>query len=199
MGASIASGFNGTEIEFRLLANATNCSSIDTDGMNGLGDDGVDLLNGPLSLGFTGSWEAFEEVYKEDVFVPLGTHRLLFCADSGVFNLNYLRVWTHVPTPAPTMAPTIAPTPAPTVASADDGGLGTRWIYIGVSNEKDWLCWGGVWCLVFLCAGGWVGGLRSGVVGGKDGRCMSRGIICHEAFDATVFWLSDTSHCWRAS
>lgn len=144
VGASIASGLNGTSVDFRLLVNATNCSTVDTDGMNGLGDDGVDLLNGPLSLGYTGSWEAFDEVYKEEVFVPQGTHRVLFCADSGVFNLNYLRVWTPAPTPAPTMAPTIAPTPAPTVASDDDGGLGTRWIYIGVSPRGwPWPRWPG--------------------------------------------------------
>ncbi|CAM9866586.1 unnamed protein product, partial [Hapterophycus canaliculatus] len=133
VGASIASGHNGTSIDFRLLVNATNCSTISTDGMNGLGDEGVDLLNGPLSHGYTGSWEAFEEVFKDDVFVPQGTHRFLFCADAGLFNLNYLRVWTPMPTPAPTMAPTVAPSPAPTVLS-DDGGLGTRWIYIGVSD-----------------------------------------------------------------
>ncbi|CAM9493067.1 unnamed protein product [Scytosiphon promiscuus] len=148
VGASIASGLNGTSVEFRMLVNATNCSTVDTDGMNGLGDEGVDLLNGPLSLGYTGSWEAFEEVYKEEVFVPLGTHRFLFCADDGVFNLNFLRVWTPAPTPAPTMAPTIAPTAAPTVVS-DDDGLGTRWIYIGVASALVLLAFSRLGCIVY--------------------------------------------------
>lgn len=140
VGASVASGLNGSTTEFRILVNATNCSSPDTDGLNGLGDEGVDLLNGPLSSGWTGSWEAFETVYKEEVYVREGTHRFLFCADRGAFNLNYLRVWTPMPTPAPTIAPTIAPTPAPQVPS--DDGVDTKWIYIGVSPES-WPAGGG--------------------------------------------------------
>ncbi|CAN0582036.1 unnamed protein product, partial [Ectocarpus sp. 12 AP-2014] len=92
VGASVASGLNGTTVQFRILVNATNCSSAATDGLNGLGDTGVDLLNGPLFAGYTGSWEAFEMVYKEEVYVPEGTHRVLFCADDGIFNMNFLRV-----------------------------------------------------------------------------------------------------------
>ena len=124
MGASIASGLNGSTTEFRILVNATDCS--------GLGDEGVDLLNGPLFGEFTGSWEAFVTVYKEEVYVPEGTHRFLFCADGGVFNMNYLRVWTPAPTLAPTMAPTVAPTPAP--QAPKDDSIDTKWIYIGVSR-----------------------------------------------------------------
>lgn len=135
VGASIASGMNGTSIEFRILVNATNCSSAVTDGWNGLGDNGVDLLGGPLLHEFTGSWEAFEMVTKEEVYVPAGTHRFLFCADDGFFNMNFLRVWTPAPTLAPTMAPTVAPTPAPQAPS--DDGLGIKWIYIGVREFVD--------------------------------------------------------------
>lgn len=113
--------------------NATNCSTAATDGVDGLGEAGVDLLNGPLFGGFTGSWEAFEMIVKEEVYVPQGTHRFLFCSDGGVFNMNFLRVWTPAPTLAPTMAPTIAPTPAPVVPSED--GFDTKWIYIGVSRS----------------------------------------------------------------
>lgn len=135
VGASVASGLNGTTVEFRILVNATNCSTPATDGFDGLGGEGVDLLNGPLLGGFTGSWEAFEMISKEEVYVPQGTHRFLFCSDAGVFNLNFLRVWTPAPTLAPTMAPTVAPTPAPT-APSDDSGVDTKWIYIGVSCSR---------------------------------------------------------------
>lgn len=71
-------------------------------------------------------------VTKEEVYVPAGTHRFLFCADDGVFNMNFLRVWTPAPTLAPTIAPTIAPTPAP--QAPKDDGLNVKWIYIGVRS-----------------------------------------------------------------
>lgn len=130
VGASVASGINGSTIEFRLLVNATNCSSPETDGFNGLGD-GIDLLGGPVMHGDTGSWEAFEMATREEVWVPKGDHRVLFCSDSDFFNLNYLRIWTPAPTPAPTQVPTPAPTPAPQVPG--DDGDDTKWIYISVS------------------------------------------------------------------
>lgn len=167
VGASVASGLNGTTVEFRILVNATNCSTADTDGLDGLGDQGVDLLNGPLSGGFTGSWEAFEMILKEEVYVPQGTHRFLFCSDAGVFNMNFLRVWTPEATLAPTMAPTLAPTPAPLVPS--DDGLDTKWIFIGVSRvESSRVGWpgGGEGGVVFSCVafveytGGWIGSAR---------------------------------------
>ena len=148
VGASIASGLNGTSVEFRVLVNATNCSTPDTDGFDGLGDLGVDLLNGPLLGGYTGSWEAFEMIVKEEVYVPEGTHRFLFCADDGVFNLNFLRVWVPEPTLAPTMAPTPAPTPAP-VAPSDDG-FDTKWIYIGVRVNSLFI-WSNRFKLVHFC------------------------------------------------
>ena len=110
VGASVAVGFNGSSISYRLLVNATNCSSAETDGYDGLGSVGVDLLNGPVQYEYTGSWEAFEMAMKEEVWVPQGEHRVLFCADSGLFNLNYLRFWTPTPTPAPTPVPSPAPT-----------------------------------------------------------------------------------------
>lgn len=145
VGASIASGSNGTNVQFRLLVNATNCSSAETDGFDGLGSAGVDLLGGPVSQGFTGSWEAFQMAYKEDVWVPQGNHRVLFCADTGLFNLNYLRFWTPTPTPAPTPSPSPAPTAAPQVPSSD--GLDTKWIVMSVSLPIS--CFSGfvpVWC-----------------------------------------------------
>ncbi|CAM9253362.1 unnamed protein product [Ectocarpus fasciculatus] len=147
VGASVASGLNGTTVQFRVLVNATNCSSAATDGLDGLGDTGVDLLNGPLFAGYTGSWEAFEMVYKEEVYVPEGTHRFLFCADDGIFNMNFLRVWTPTPTPAPTMAPTVAPTPAP-VAPSNDGG-DTKWIYIGVAGAVVFLALSRLGCIIY--------------------------------------------------
>ncbi|CAN0402884.1 unnamed protein product, partial [Laminaria digitata] len=131
VGASVAIGINGSSISYRVLVNATNCSSADTDGYDGLGSAGVDLLNGPVSYEYTGSWEAFEMAMKEDVWVPQGEHRVLFCADSGLFNLNYLRFWTPTPTPAPTPVPSPAPTAAPQVPS--DEGDDSKWIYISVS------------------------------------------------------------------
>eukprot|EP00903_Cladosiphon_okamuranus_P010049 g9528.t1 len=147
VGASIASGLNGTTIEFRILVNATNCSTASTDGFDGLGDEGVDLLNGPLLGGYTGSWEAFETVAREEVYVPQGTHRFLFCSDAGVFNVNYLRVWTPRPTLAPTMAPTLAPTPAP--MAPGDGGFDTKWIYIGVGTAVVFLALSRLGCIVY--------------------------------------------------
>lgn len=131
VGASVASGSNGTLIEFRILVNATNCSSAETDGFDGLGSEGVDLLNGPVRHGYTGSWEAFEVASKPDVFVPEGNHRVLFCADGGIFNLNYLWFWTPNPTPAPTPVPSPAPTGAPQASS--NVGIDNKWIYISVS------------------------------------------------------------------
>lgn len=131
--ASVASGDEASANRFRILANATNCSSVNTDGWNGIGD-GVDLLNGPATFGFTGSWETFKYEGAEDVWVPAGTHRILFCADSANFNLNYLRVYIPVPTPAPTIAPTNMPTRAPT-GPKDDGSRYT-WIYVSVSFES---------------------------------------------------------------
>lgn len=131
--ASVASGANGRVNTFRILANATNCSSGDTDGFDGMGTDGVDLLNGPVTFDWTGSWEAFETAGQEDVWVPQGTHRLLFCADSDEFNLNYIRIYTPIPTPAPTPVPTMAPTFAPTVP--EDSASQYTWIYIAVSKK----------------------------------------------------------------
>ncbi|CAM9938987.1 unnamed protein product [Ectocarpus sp. 8 AP-2014] len=147
VGASVASGLNGTTVQFRILVNATNCSSAATDGLDGLGDTGVDLLNGPLFAGYTGSWEAFEMVYKEEVYVPEGTHRVLFCADDGIFNMNFLRVWTPTPTPAPTMAPTVALTAAPVVPS--DDGVDTKWIYIGVAGAVVFLALSRLGCIIY--------------------------------------------------
>lgn len=132
MGASVASGANGTDIVFRILVNATNCSSLETDGFDGLGSEGVDLLDGPMFYGYTGSWEEFHMAARADVWVPEGTHRVLFCADSDFFNLNYLRFFTPMPTPAPTPVPSPAPTNAPSVP--DDDGVDTKWIYISVSQ-----------------------------------------------------------------
>ena len=132
-GASIASGAENVTIEFRILVDADNCSLPETDGFNGLGTEGFDLLDGPLSLTETGSWEAFVLASKEDVWVEEGEHRLLFCADSGMFNLNYLWFFTPNPTPSPTPAPTLAPTPAPQVPS--DPGPNIDWIYLAVSVQ----------------------------------------------------------------
>lgn len=145
--ASVASGNEESENTFRILANATNCSSAATDGWNGMGN-GVDLLDGPATFGYTGSWEAFTQAGAQDVWVPAGTHRILFCAESAAFNLNYLRVYTPVPTPAPTLAPTNMPTGAPTVSDEDGGGF--TWIYIAVSLDKidfprfSCVCWIGL-------------------------------------------------------
>lgn len=133
VGASVAVGVNGSSISYRVLVNATNCSSAETDGYDGLGSVGVDLLNGPVYYEYTGSWEAFEMAMREDVWVPQGEHRILFCADSGLFNLNYLRFWTPTPTPAPTPVPSPAPTAAPQVPSEE--GDDTKWIYISVSQS----------------------------------------------------------------
>lgn len=129
----MAVGVNGSSISYRLLVNATNCSSAETDGYDGLGSVGIDLLNGPVYYEYTGSWEAFEMAMREEVWVPQGEHRVLFCADSGLFNLNYLRFWTPTPTPAPTPVPSPAPTAAPQVPS--DEGSDTKWIYISVSQS----------------------------------------------------------------
>lgn len=118
-------------MQFRILVNATNCSTTDSDGYDGLGSQGVDLLDGPVYFGYTGGWEAFQMASREQVWVPQGTHRVLFCSDSGLFNMNYLRFWTPMPTPAPTQVPTPVPTLAPQVQS--DDGVGTKWIYVSVS------------------------------------------------------------------
>lgn len=128
--ASVASGNDGSENTFRILANATNCSSPDTDGLDGMGS-GVDLLNGPHTFGYTGSWEAFSQAGAEGVWVPAGNHRILFCADSEAFNLDYLRFYTPTPTPAPTPVPTRSPTMAPVVPDATGGRF--TWVYISVS------------------------------------------------------------------
>lgn len=102
-------------------------------------------------------------IVKEEVYVPQGTHRFLFCSDRGVFNMNYLRVWTPAPTLAPTMAPTPAPTPAPVVPG--DDGLDTKWIYIGVGRlvgflglvvVLDGLCDCGVFFCVCVCVLWWL-------------------------------------------
>lgn len=138
VGASVASGANGT-IVFRILVNATNCSSIDTDGFDGLGSEGVDLLDGPVYSDFTDSWEAFYLAAREDIWVPEGTHRVFFCSDSALFNLNYLRFYTPMPTPAPTPVPSPAPTNAPTLP--DDDGVDTKWIYISVSHPSVFFLW----------------------------------------------------------
>lgn len=135
MAASIASGEANTSIEFRILVNASNCSLPETDGFNGLGAEGVDLLDGPLTYTETGSWEAFELMMKSDVWVPQGDHRVMFCADSGSFNLNYLWFFTPNPTPAPTPSPTPVPTAAPQVPSKKKPD--TDWIYAAVGAVRD--------------------------------------------------------------
>lgn len=133
MAASIASGAENISIEFRILVNASNCSLPETDGFNGLGAEGVDLLDGPLTFSETGSWDAFELMMKIDVWVPQGDHRVMFCADSGSFNLNYLWFFTPNPTPVPTPSPTPVPTAAPQVPSKKPN---TSWIYAAVGTLR---------------------------------------------------------------
>lgn len=135
--ASVASGVENSVNTFRILANATNCTTMTANGTDGMGATGVDLLGGPASFGYTGSWEAFTLTGAEEVWIPAGTHRILFCVDTPMFNLNYLRVYIPVPTPAPTMAPTPVPTAAPIMP--DDSGSPFTLIYISVSPGRE-LC-----------------------------------------------------------
>lgn len=124
--ASVAAGENNDPHAFRILVNATDCND-DT-------EDVVDLLDETITFSYTGSWEAFELWGKRDVWVPAGTHRLLFCAESGGFNLDYLRIFTPVPTPVPTPSPTVAHTPTPVMP--EDTGGGYTWIYISVRKAQ---------------------------------------------------------------
>lgn len=132
--ASVSAGLEDVNGSFRILVNATDCSSVGTSGESGTGD-AVDLLGGAMSVGHTGTWETFVLVGKADVWVPAGSHRVLFCADSEWLNLDYLRIYTPDPTPAPTLAPTIAPTPSPVAppSTADQ----FSWLYISVSRRLD--------------------------------------------------------------
>lgn len=132
--ASVASGVENSVNTFRILANATNCTTVTANGTDGMGASGVDLLGGPASFGYTGSWEAFTLTGAEEVWIPAGTHRILFCVDSAMFNFNYLRVYIPVPTPAPTMAPTPVPTAAPIMP--EDSESFFTWIYISVSSGR---------------------------------------------------------------
>ncbi|CAM9229006.1 unnamed protein product [Discosporangium mesarthrocarpum] len=136
---SVASGERNNTHTFRIILNSTECQATAEELLD---RGGLDLLGGSMSFDFTGSWEAFVPVVAMDVWVPAGTHRVVFCSEGSLFNLDYLRIYDIESTPTPTTVPTPYPTPTPT-PTENLGGGGDGSTLVAGSFSKVHCCFGG--------------------------------------------------------